>query len=182
MFTRNVKMNANDKVELRKEILKVTPDVVAPKKVKQAPAPKVSKKAEALLTVLKTFPRDWQPGQTSKGEALRKAFETILGETLVVTAPVDNSMSSAPRIDKGNLKKFQAFVPESDQSHHDCPINKVVLLIQDGGNQVMMENGKVGTVTRSFCRYATRPEINAFLDKLQKTANVEEVARIFDGR
>lgn len=179
LFKREFKMNSTEKAELKKEILKVTPAVVAPKKVKQAPAPKMSKKAVEAIAVLKSMPRDWVG--SDRDTFLTKAFETLLGEKLVVAKVQDTSMSSAPRIDKMNLRKFQAIVPEANPNSHDYALGEVVILLQNDGKTCLKSNGTHGnSISRSSCRYATRPEIDAFLDKLQKTANVEEVARNFE--
>lgn len=178
MFKREVKMSNKEKAEMKAEILKVTPNVVAPKKVKSAPVPKMSKKALQAVEVLKTMPSEWRGSNREK--FMTGLLETVLGEKLVVSAPVADFLTGAPRIDKTNLKKFQAIVPEGHANEHNYPLGKTVLLLQDGGSVCLKADGTAGdAIRRSSCRYATRPEITAFLDELQKKGNVEEFARYF---
>lgn len=171
MFKREAKMTVKEKSELRKEILKVTPSVSVPKAPATKPV-KQSPKAQAVAKVLANMPSGWNGDE--RGALIVGAFEALLGEKLVLhTAP---ATSDVPRIDKSNILKFQAIVPEGSQGHHQVPVGKVAILTQNGDRQAMSSDGKTGIVTRSYCRYATVKEIDAFLNDLQKNANVLEVA------
>lgn len=168
---RNEKMTKTEVASLKAEILKVTPAVGAVKTAKTAKAPKLSKKAQAVSDALQALQGGWHATTP-----LKEAFEALLGEKLPVATAV--VAVSGNRIDKSNLKKFQAVVPEgSNSDHNGYKVGEVILLTQNNGNVGLKADGTVGgAFTRSYSRYATRPEIDKFLATLQKTANVHEVA------
>jgi len=173
MFKRDAKMTKKEVSSLKAEILKVTPAVGAVKAVKTPKAPKLSKKAQAVQDAVSKLQGGWHATPH-----LKEAFEAILGEKLPSAVAV--VAVSGNRIDKGNLRKFQAVVPEGDARDHDgYTVGEVILLTKDGGNVGLKADGTTGgAFRRSYSRYATRPEIDKYLAKLEKTANVHDVASI----
>jgi hypothetical protein len=184
MFKREAKMTSKKVAELKKEILKVTPVTVVPKAkpIAKAKVVRQSAKAKAVAEALKAFPGDWDAVQSSKGVALVKVFEALLGEKIVLTqaTPVVSG-SGAPRIDKGNLRQFQAIVPEVNPNGYSAVLGKPVLLLHDGGSHGLQADGTCSpSISRSNSRYATAKEIDQFLVELQAKAEVNKVAQLFN--
>jgi hypothetical protein len=172
MFKRDAKMTKKEVSSLKAEILKVTPAVGAVKTAKTKTV-KLSKKAQAVQDAVSKLQGGWHATPH-----LKEAFEAILGEKL--PSAVSTVAVSGTRIDKSNLKKFQAVVPEGDaRDHSGYNVGEVILLTKDNGNVGLKADGTTGgAFTRSSSRYATRPEIDKYLATLEKTANVYDVASI----
>jgi hypothetical protein len=170
MFNRSATMTDDEKAELVKEILAVTP--VNPKTpVKKG---KLSAKAQNVLKVL----ADGQNNNfdSNRMKYLQRLTEAIMGEKLTVS----DYITGLPRLKDDSLKKFMAIVPEENSFDHGYTLGKAVLVKTTGLDYCIKSNGSLGNhIMEEDCRYATMEEVTELVDTLQKNVDAVTVANLF---